>query len=398
MRNTYIEKYDSIIKIKVTGININNYIKRIIKNKINIINITPISHKECHIILKYKEYIKLKKIKTTYKIEIINKYGRLKIKEKFKKNQILIIFIILSILMLYILSNIMFSIKIIHSDSEIRKLVKEELINNGIKKYRFKKKYNKLEKIEEKILENNKDKLEWIEIEEKGTKYIVRIEERKTTKKENKTQNQNIVASKDAIINKVEAITGEITKNKNQYVKKGEIVISGIIKHADNEETIKQAKGKVYGEVWYSIKVEYPYVYQEELLTGKAKKVYVLNIMNKNIQIFNKNKYKNFNKKDKVIIENKLLGLKLLKQKQYELKVIDEVYTEEEVIKKAVDYSKNKLLKENKRIKKIKDTKIINQEELDSKIELNIFVSAIEDITEIQKIEENIEKNDLNNN
>lgn len=398
MRNTYIEKYDSIIKIKVTGININNYIKRIIKNKINIINITTISHKECHIILKYKEYIKLKKIKTTYKIEIINKYGRLKIKEKFKKNQILIIFIILSILMLYILSNIMFSIKIIHSDSEIRKLVKEELINNGIKKYRFKKKYNKLEKIEEKILENNKDKLEWIEIEEKGTKYIVRIEERKTTKKENKTQNQNIVASKDAIINKVEAITGEITKNKNQYVKKGEIVISGIIKHADNEETIKQAKGKVYGEVWYSIKVEYPYVYQEELLTGKAKKVYVLNIMNKNIQIFNKNKYKNFNKKDKVIIENKLLGLKLLKQKQYELKVIDEVYTEEEVIKKAVDYSKNKLLKENKRIKKIKDTKIINQEELDSKIELNIFVSAIEDITEIQKIEENIEKNDLNNN
>ena len=52
MENRYIEKFDSIIKIKVEGKNINNYIKRIIKRKINIIRLIPISYKEVHLILK----------------------------------------------------------------------------------------------------------------------------------------------------------------------------------------------------------------------------------------------------------------------------------------------------------------------------------------------------------
>ena len=79
MKNKYFEKYDSIIKIKITGINIDNYIKRIIKRKINIIKLIPISHKEAHIILKYQEYKKITKYNTTYKISIIEEYGILKI-------------------------------------------------------------------------------------------------------------------------------------------------------------------------------------------------------------------------------------------------------------------------------------------------------------------------------
>ena len=141
MRNRYIEKFDSIIKIKIEGKNINNYIKRLLKRKINIIRLIPISYKEVHLIIKYQEYQKIIKYKTTYKISIIDTYGTIKIKKNLKKNTILILAIILGLFLIITLSNLIFSIDIIHQDKEIRILLKQELELNGIKKYHFKKSY-----------------------------------------------------------------------------------------------------------------------------------------------------------------------------------------------------------------------------------------------------------------
>lgn len=387
MKNKYFEKFDSIIKIKITGINIDNYIKRIIKRKINIIKLIPVSHKEAHLILKYEEYKKLTKHKSTYEVSIINNYGKMKIKNVLKKNKILIICLIFSALLIKLLASTIFSIDIIHSDKQIRNLIKQELTKNNIKKYTFKKTYDQLEKIEDKILENNKDKLEWIEIEESGTKYIVRIEERKLNNEEEKYQYQSIVATKSAIITEVDAISGEIVKNINDYVKKGDTIISGYITHPNNSQTPTMAKGVVYGEVWYTIKIDYPYAYQEENLTGRTKTVYVLNFINKRLSLFNFDKYKSFKTKDTILLSNSLLNINLIKEKQYELKVIDEIYTEDEVISKAIDYSKDKLQKENKNIKKIKEVKILSQDSQDSHISLKLFIKAIENIGEISPID-----------
>ena len=245
MRNRYIEKFDSIIKIKIEGKNINNYIKRLLKRKINIIRLIPISYKEVHLIIKYQEYQKIIKYKTTYKISIIDTYGTIKIKKNLKKNTILILAIILGLFLIITLSNLIFSIDIIHQDKEIRILLKQELELNGIKKYHFKKSYKELEKIEDKILEKNKDKLEWIEIIESGTKYIVRIEERKVNTEDEIYRYQSIISKKDAIITEIKATQGEKVKNVNDYVKKGDTVISGYITLPNNTTKTTMAKGEV---------------------------------------------------------------------------------------------------------------------------------------------------------
>ena len=39
MKNTFLNKIDSIISIKITGKNVYNFINKIIKNKINIYNL-----------------------------------------------------------------------------------------------------------------------------------------------------------------------------------------------------------------------------------------------------------------------------------------------------------------------------------------------------------------------
>lgn len=398
MQNRITTKFDNIVKVKIEGININNYIKRLLKKKINIIKLIPISYKEVHLIITIKEYEKLIKYKSIYTITIIDRYGQAKLKVKFKKNLILLSTLTLGLVLIILLSNVIFSIDIIHEDKEIRDLLKTSLANNGIKKYTLKKDYNTLEKIEENILNTNKDKLEWIEIIESGTKYIVRTEERKINKTKKNHQYQNIVAKKNAVITKIKAYQGEKVKVVNDYVKKGDVIISGYITHPDNTQTPTMAKGVVYGEVWYKISLNYPFVYQEEKLTGATKTIYVLNFLNKRLSIFNFKKYKSFKSKDKILLSNSLSNISLIKEKQYELKVKDEVYPEDIAITKAKDYIKTKLKKDNPNIKKIKDITITHQEENEQTLDLSLFITAIENIGAVSKIDPQANQNITNNN
>lgn len=396
MKNRMIENnIDSIIKVKIEGKNINNYIKRIVKRKINIIKLIPISYKEVHILIKYSDYKKLTKYKTIYKISIINTYGFLKLKKNIKKNIYLIVISILGILLIILLSNITFSIDIIHQDKKLRNTVKEELNKYGLKKYHLKKNYQELEEIEDKILKNNKDKLEWIEIISSGTKYIVRIEERKINNIKHTNNYQSIVSNKEAIITKIIAHKGEKVKNINDYVKKEEPIISGFITMPDNTKISTTAKGKVYGEVWYKVTLDYPFVYQEKILTGNTKTVFAINFINKRLSILDFNKYKSFKSKNKIVFQDNLINnINLTKEKQYELIVKDEVYPIDIAISKAESYITKKLKKDNPRIKKIKKITILNHTENTSTINLKLFITAIEDIGVTSLItEEDIKQN-----
>ena len=112
---------------------------------------------------------------------------------------------------------------------------------------------------------------QWIEIEESGTKYIVRLVERKKEEKKEEYKYQSIIAKKDATITNIKAYSGEKIKIINQYVKKGEVIISGLLTKPDGTNLYTKAKGIVSGEVWYKVDIEYPLYYQEEKVTGKNK-------------------------------------------------------------------------------------------------------------------------------
>lgn len=370
-----------LVKVKITGININNYVKRIIKNKISIIKLIPINYKEVHMIIRYSDYLKIKNIPSIYEITLIDSYGLLKLKSIVKKNLIIIISLLISLTFLYALSNVIFKVEVIHSKSSVRKLVLNNLEEYGIKKYTWKKNFTQLEEIKNKILDNNKESLEWIEIIPSGVKYIVKVEERLIDKVEDGYQYQSIISSKNATIVDIKALKGEKVSSIGTYVRKGDKIISGVINHTDGTTSLVKATGKVIGEVWYKVEVEYPYAYKEEILTGKSNKVLSINFINKKYSLFNYSKYKEFNTKSKILLKHNFLPFYVSIDKQYELKVIDDILTEEEAISKAVELSKNKLQTGNSKIISIEDVKIVSKNLKESKVELNLFFKVHEDIT-----------------
>lgn len=330
------------------------------------------------IIIDKEDYIKIINIKTVlYKIEVIDSSGYIKYKSKIKSSKYLILFLIIGIFIIRFLTNVIFDIEIIHNSTEVRDFIKLELKKRGIKKYSIKKTYKELKEIKEDLINTYKDKIEWIEIESKGIKYVVRVELRELKDKKEEDKIQDIVANKEGIIKKITALNGVSLVNINDYVKKNDVLISGDIKLNEEIKASVSAKGSVYAEVWYTVKVEYPFHYKEIKETGKTKNIFVLKFLSKNLELT----FNNF--KDKKIEEKTILNyfpFSLVRQKQKEINVIDEIYTIDEVTDKALEKAKKQIESKLRKDEYIINQKILLIKTKDSKIILDVFFSVYENI------------------
>ena len=138
---------NNYVKVKIAGKNVNNYIKWLIKHKIDIIDMKIIKHNLLEIVIDYQDYHKLNKYSKTYKVTIIKKYGKLRLFDILNKHKIILSCLMLSIVFLYMLSHIIFSVDIIYNDKEMVTMITNELSKYDIKRFRRKKPYTYLNKV-----------------------------------------------------------------------------------------------------------------------------------------------------------------------------------------------------------------------------------------------------------
>ena len=385
----------SKIKLNVKGKNIERFIKRLKTNNIDLLKIEYIKYNEINIIIYKKDYDKLLELKTIYDVNIENIYGIIKLREVINIYKYIAIFILFGIFILLFLSNVIFHVDVIHNDKELRTFLLNELENYGIKKYNFKKNYKELQDIKNDILNKYQDKIEWLEIEESGTSYIVRVEPRIIPDNEVSYEKQNVVASKSAIIKKIITKSGEVVKNINSYVNKGDIIISGnIYLNEELKDTIK-ADGTIYGEVWYNVKVEYPYVYSEIKEKDNYQDVYVLKIFNKEIE-FTFNKFKDKKIEENIILKHNLLPISLVKQHQQEIETISLLLTSEEANDKAIIEAVKKMNEKLTEEERIINYKVLNSSVEEDKVIVEVFFTVYEDITSYSRIEEQQKNEKIN--
>ena len=384
--------FQKLIEIEIQGKNIERFIRRLMRNHIPLLKINKVDENCFRILVYSKDLETIEKIKTIYEVTVVKKHGLLKVKEILKKNRMLLLFLTVGYILLLLLSHTIFSVEVIHTDSSLRELLLQEASSYGITKYHFKKSYKELTEIKEKILTTHKDRIEWLEIEEVGTKYIIRVEERILNKKDTNTSYQDIVAKKSAIIMEINATSGQIIKNKLDYVKTGDTIISGYITLNESVKDTVRAEGKVYGEVWYKVSVEYPLHYEEYIETTNEKNVLAFHFLNYTFELFNFKPFEEKKIKSKTLLESNLLPFSFSIDKQKEVHSIKADYTKEEAINKANQKIREKIessLSDDEYIIEIKQLKV---EENNSTIILDAFVTVCEDITATKVIEEYVEQ------
>lgn len=340
----------------------------------------------------YEDY---KKISRRYKTKIIKYYGKRFIINYLDTNKYMLISLFISFLVLYLLTNTIFKININTNDEKLYNLINNSLKENNISIYKRKKSFKELKKIKNKILKNNEDSLEWIEIKEKGCVYNIEVTAR-VKNKDNISDNtpKDIVASKDGLIKYITSSSGVKLKDVNDYVKKGEVLISGnIIKGEDTLITQVRAKGKVYAEVWYTVNITIPFNYVEYVETGKVINHYYLDIAGKKFTLIGKYD-SNFtmNTKD-LVLEKPYLFFKLYKETKREYKYKEFNINENEAYKEALKRSENKIKSKLNDNEYIISKKVLKKEVFRSKMNIEVFFKVYENIGVTSNI---VEKDDLN--
>ena len=376
--------------VSIKGKNPKKLLGTFIKQKINMEQI-KYSKDEILVKVSYEDYKKIKGIRTSYKVDIVKTSGKNRLWQLYQKNKVSLLVFVISVFFIIFMSNLILFINIESDNSKLKKDIIEELISNGITLYTPKKSYQKLKEVGTKIKNNNLNEMEWIELEQKGVTLHVKVIERLNKDNKESDDFKDIVASKNGYIRKVYSRKGQLMKNIDDYVKKGEVIISGNIFRNEKVAGKVRASGKVYAEVWYIVKTNKNLSYTDAEEKTKGKESLKLKINNYKINIISIPRKIDL-EKNSVLFKNNTFSLSLDKEKQYSLK--KKKYKNIELQKVLETKAKKEINKTLEKDEYIMSQKTLKKYTKNGKMYIEVFFRCYEDIAEERDIKEIVEEKD----
>ena len=375
---------NNYVIVRFNSISANRLINKLYKLNISIYNISC-SDNNVFVKISYNDYLKMQKYLKTLDYKVEKYYGKIAIKLFLKKYNLLILAFFISLIIIIFNSFLIVDINIIHEDSSLVSLIENDLEKYGIKKFMFKKSYKQLQEIKNNIKNNHLDKIEWLEINKVGMKYIIRVEERIINENEHIASFCNVYATKDGIIKSIKTYDGVATVEINDYVKKDDLLIGGDVYLNENIVNKVCATGDIYAEIWYTVHISMPLKYAEKEKTDKKRNNYIINFNGIDYKIF-KDRLKQYSSDKQKIFD--LLGIKIYKEKQTEVTEKIKNYTEKEAIDKALELANEKVKLKIGKSDTIISQKVLQNSTIDSTMELDIFIITEENIGYRKEIKE----------
>ena len=377
----------------VVNENSNKFLNYLIYNKIYYDSLNK--YNEYFVLdVSYDDYLYIRR---RYKCHIVKYYGKKNIVNIYENNKYVLLSLIISFMLLFLLCNTIFDIKINSDNKDIINIINNSLSDNGIGVYKRKVSFDKLNNIKNKILEDNKDTLEWIEIREKGCIYYIDVTPR--VKSNNNVDNSlpsDIVAEKDGVIKHIVVHRGSKVIDNGDYVKKGDILISGNIIKNENVIDKVHSEGVIYAETWKTVNISIPFK-RIDYVYKKTINHYYLDIFGHKFTISGKYDSDNTINKKSIVLDKPYLFFKLYKEEKkiydYNEVILNKAEAYNEALNRSIDVINKKLSSDEYIISK----KVLKKEVKRSKINLEVFFKVYEKIgvtSEIQDIgEENGEYN-----
>ena len=373
----------------VVNENSNKFLNYLIYNKIYYDSLNK--YNEYFVLdVSYDDYLYIRR---RYKCHIVKYYGKKNIVNIYENNKYVLLSLIISFMLLFLLCNTIFDIKINSDDKDIVNIINDSLKDNGIDVYKRKVSFNKLNSIKNKILEDNKDTLEWIEIREKGCIYYIDVTPR--VKSNNNVDNSlpsDIVAEKDGVIKHIVVHRGSKVIDNGDYVKKGDILISGNIIKNENVIDKVHSEGVIYAETWKTVNISIPFK-RIDYVYKKTVNHYYLDIFGHEFTISGKYDSDNTINKKSIVLDKPYLFFKLYKEEKKIYDYNEVILNVEEAYNEALNRSANIINKKLSNDEYIISKKVLKKEVKRSKINLEVFFKVYEKIGVTSEIQDMGEEN-----
>ncbi len=243
----------SVYLYKVRVFDIVNALNQIKENKIKIYQLKKVE--EYTFTFYASIYTKKKLMSIFAHIEIIKQTGYASIFLSLLKYKTTLIAMIISVFFYFSLSSKIWKINISGDTLSLESFIKNELLNHNIYVGAKKVSTDDLSAIQNKILYDNYDIIEYLSIEEDGS--AIQVNFKKKRKENDKTEFKgSLYACKDGVIKSFDVLSGEKVVKINDYVKKGDLLVKDVLTTDYNEEIYIGTYGSVYAYTWYYVTIE----------------------------------------------------------------------------------------------------------------------------------------------
>ncbi len=379
------------IRINVEGFYIEKFINICRQNGIFLWGIKREKASIMHTNISIKDFKKIKRItkQINCRVHIERKKGLPFFLDRYKKRKIFVIGLIAILLIIFGTSNFVWNIEVVGNEKINKDELIQELKEQGLEIGTPKRKINKNEIINTIRLKRND--VSWVGINIKGTNVTVKIVE---TEEKPEIINQdeycNIVANKDALIQKIDSTKGTSVVKEGDLVKKGSILIGGWMEGKYTGVRYVHGAGKVMGKVWYTETARVQLKEEKIEKTGKEEKKYKINFNNFQINLYKT--LSKFEKYDTIYTDKKVkifsdfyLPVSFTECNNFETISKTEEYTQEEAKNIAIERAEKKLAEQVTNSDDIQDKKI-NVITTNDYVEVEVIYEVLENIGTEEKI------------
>ena len=194
-------------------------------------------------------------------IEITGHWGLPAFVQKYRHRSGLLVGAALGTAFCICMSGFIWNINIIAPDGiseyEIRRELKENGLYEGVR-YDYEE-INRTER-QTKLCDN---RISWLSINVFGTNAVVELSAKKTAKKDdgtadNKKKVSNLKATADGTVTRLEVQSGSPAVRIGDGVKKGQLLVSGVLEYTDGSNAFTESLGKVFARTAKKITLEMP--------------------------------------------------------------------------------------------------------------------------------------------
>ncbi|MGG0823238.1 sporulation protein YqfD [Paenibacillus turicensis] len=383
MRSPMLSSIKGIVTIVVSGDNQSQFINEMTKEGIVAWDLKPLADGGLRLKVSIPHFFLLRPVlkRTGCRLTIQKRSGLPFTLSRLWKRKGFIIGFILFTSLIFGLTSIVWDVQVQGNhkiaEEDILRVAKEE----GLHRYQWIYNLSTQDKLAA-ALTRKLPTASWVGISRVGTKYVIEVVEASQPKDKNLLTPHHLVSKTDAVISHIYAERGQPRVKKNDRVRKGQILISGI----QGGQTVV-SKGVVKGIVWHEYDISVPLTYKQKVYTGNVKRKGYLYFGQTAIQLsgYGKNdydKYRVLSDLNPVRWRDLKLPFGYLTESIFETTEMDLTRTIKQAQLEGIERARSDVLAKYGIDSVIQSEKILHEKTDNGKVYMKVLFEVEQDITE----------------
>jgi similar to stage IV sporulation protein len=392
LRSWLLTYFEGMVICQIRGKQIHSFINYITKERFSVWNIRFRSEDTVTLYMTIADFFLLRSILKKFgcRVHVLRRMGFPFLLLQWRRRKFFVAGGLMFVIALVLLTSMVWKIEVTGTEKITNQEVLQIAQQIGVRQGQFKFRMPPLDDIK-KIMVQNLEGAAWVGVEITGTKVKFEIVERVMPEKREYENPRNLISSRDAIIVKILAETGQPMVRVNQRVKKGEVLINGLLGEDPENQKVVVAKGTVEGLVWYRTQVTLPMIQKRKEYTGNYMDRAYLVIGNRALKTKGYKdipfaKYESKWDEKTVKWRDYRLPVRWMDEKVLEVTFHENRLKPDEAVSLAKERARANVLVEAEAGAQIFSEKVLHQDVQNDKVVLTMLFEVVEDIASEQPI------------